>query len=100
MIRTPRPPALRAARPPDGTTVTVRAEDLHIGDRIAMHGLILDVRTISRASFTEVEIGWTAGDEHLATTVLGNDEHRSVILPRPLDGAGVDRFDDELAAAS
>lgn len=98
MIHTHQRPALRAARPPTGT-VLVAAEDLLIGDRVEFHGLILDVRTISRVSLSDVEVGWTAGDEHLMTTVLGNLERRSVILPRPADGAGVDRFDTELAGA-
>lgn len=97
---TKRPPRLRAASPPTGTTVAVEAEQLLIGDRVAMHGLVLDVRTISRVSPTEVEVGWTAGDDHLMVTRLGNHELRSVILPRPVDGAGVDRFDSELAGAA
>lgn len=99
MIHNPRRPALRAATPPTGT-VLVAAEDLLIGDRVEFHGLILDVHTISRVAVDQVEVGWTAGDEHLMATVLGNLDRRSVILPRPADGAGVDRFDSTLAGAA
>ncbi len=99
MRSTPQRPAMRAATPPTGT-VLVAAEDLLIGDRVEFHGLHLDVRTISRVSVDQVEIGWTAGDEHLMTAVLGNLDRRSVVLPRPADGAGVDRFDSTLAGVA
>lgn len=99
MIHDTQRPALRAARPPTGTT-RVAAEDLLIGDQVISCGLILDVRTISRCAVDQVEIGWTAGDEHLETAHAYSDHRFTVVLPRPEDGAGVDRFDDELAAAS
>ncbi len=95
------PPAMRAARPVDGPATTrIPAEDLAIGDQVVTCGLILDVRTISRVAIDQVEVGWTAGDDHLMTTVLPNDLLRSVVVPRPVDGAGVDRFGTELAGAA
>lgn len=78
----------------------IPAEDLMIGDTVLSCGCRLEVHATDRVSrrIVEVLVSIDGDPEPVRLRVLAQWPV-TVTLPRPIDGAGIDRFDHTLVGA-